>query len=344
MLAIKQRSLYITAFLLLLGSLFSCKHDIDLNDEDFTPRLALTYLGVSTLNEQRCYISETYTASRPRLIKDAKLEVFVNGELKQVVRQATKVSNKSSEGRRDFYSYAPSPFSRLSKNGAPEDYPYLIKNQFKLGDKVKFRASHPNYSNVAEAEFVVPNAPEEVAIEYSDKEDDLTDKVSRRRLQFKIRVKDVPNEPNYYRLKIAYKKDGSIIQMPKIDNKEDFILMKGEPKPSNDETSITIGDEYKNSYNVFSDQFFQDKEGTITVYCYPPDRACEIEVVVEGITPTLYKYLQVIDHIDNENPFVTPSLIPSNVKGGVGVVAVSIVNYQYTHPYEPPIDLSFLHP
>ncbi len=321
---------YMLALLLSASTLFSCENTIDLDDEDFTPRLALTYLG-STEGEaqQRFYISESFISQSPRIIKDAKLEVFVNGQLKETVTSSTFQKGSAS--------YPPSDYEKEQ----PHRYPYLIKKQFKAGDKLKFRVSHPNFNQPAEVTTVVSEAPnfnvemKEVVRVIKNSHSDYT----RELLQFNIKVQDLKNADNYYRLKIHYSDLlGQNVETPTIENREDFIMMKGQPQTDDDDISIDISENYRNNYNVFSDEFFKDKEGLITVYCRTPSRNARVEVTVESIDPTLYRYLQVIDNTDSDNPLVTPSVLPTNVKGGVGVVSVAgskTTRLTYIEPIRP---------
>ncbi len=309
----------VLALLLGASTLFSCENTIDLNDEDYTPRLALTYLG-STEGEaqQRVYISETYISRNPRLIKDAKLEVFVNDELKETITSSTFIKRSNLGGVHYI--------TTESEKKRPERNAYLITKQFKAGDKVLFRASHPNYPSPAEAEVIVPKAPK---FDVKTKEITKLIKTSgshykKELLKFTIKVQDIKNENNYYRLKIHYaNSSGEVFETPRIDNKEDYIMMKGEPRTDNEDLEIGISGDYKNNYNVFSDELFRDKEGTITVYCSVPHRDCKVLVSIEGINATLYRYLQVIDNTDYNNPLVTPTILPTNVKGGVGVISIA---------------------
>ncbi len=331
MLAFKETIKYTLALLLFAGTLFSCENTIDLDDEEFTPRLALTFLG-STEGEdqQRFYISESFISRNPRIIKDAKLEVFINDELKETVTSSTFRKASSS-------NYPPSAYQEEQ----PENYPYLIRSEFKAGDKLKFRISHPDFDDVAEASTVVAKAPnfkvemKEVVRGIKNSHSDYI----RELLQFNIKVQDIKNTDNYYRLKIHYSDLlGQNEEAPKIENTEDYIMMKGQPQTEDSDINIDFSESYRNNYNVFSDEFFKDKEGQISVYCRRPTRNSKVEVTVESINPTLYHYLQVIDNTELNNPFVTPSILPTNVSGGVGVVSVAgskIKTLSYTPKFNP---------
>ncbi len=325
--------------LLSASTFFSCENTIDLNDEDFTARLALTYLGsTGGENQQRFYISETYISREPRIIKDAKLEVFVNDELKQTITNSTFVEFPS---RSYDHMYTPSPSPSYRDNDQPENYPYLVNKLFKAGDKVLFRASHPKYQSTAEAQVIIPQNPK---FDFEIKEVNKIVKgwssnFTRKLLQFNIKVEDFKNEDNYYRLKIHYTNlSGNDVKTPHIENKEDYIMMKGQPQTDDRDVDVSLSNEYRNPHNVFSDELFKDKEGAITVYCNRPDETVEVQITIESINATLYRYFQVTDNSDSENPFVTPSLLPTNVKGGVGVISIagsSTKTYTYIKPIEP---------
>ncbi len=290
--------------LLSLSAIFaSCEKEIPLDDSNFKPRLYLYYLGSEAgSSKQKFYISEVYTGRKPRIIKDAKLEVFVNNQLKQSVLAPKGVSENDPNCCEE-----------------PRRHPYIIRNDFKVGDKVKFRVSHPNYPK-SEAEITIAKAPE---FSFAIKEMDEGAKWNKG-LQFKIKVQDIPNERNFYRLKIYHSSDRGRVLDNGVHYKEDYILMKGQPQADTKNNDFDFSwNQYENRYLVFSDELFKDKDGVITVYTNRYEE-CIVYVTVEGIDEATFRYLQAMDNLaDDDNPLVTPSIVPTNVVGGVGLVSIA---------------------
>ncbi len=157
---------------------------------------------------------------------------------------------------------------------------------------------------------------------------------------------------------------------------QDFILMDGNPKAtSSDESDLDIFGEgtATNDYLVFSDALFSGSEATLNIKVdewslsgkvfvqpasrvpgryesgsYEPASYIEIHVQLEGLTADAYHYYRSVGVVassdyDEENPFVTPVKVYSNVRGGTGIFAISSTSSsltlrceaveEYSYPY-----------
>lgn len=134
---------------------------------------------------------------------------------------------------------------------------------------------------------------------------------------------------------------------------KDFVLMDGSPLVSEELGDIgdLWGTKRSNKYMVFDDRLFSDQEVDIRVDVpsdvvddpheqgkrYKVDSGgqvqifsferTEISVWLETITREAYYYYKALgminsDDYSDENPFVTPVSIPSNVKGGTGIFGI----------------------
>ncbi len=308
MLQMKYTLKYILS-ILLSASLLSCENTIELTDDDFEPRLSLTFLGSDGgESTQRFFVSEVYRGEDVRLIEDAKIELYVNEKLSQTITKSSPLDLKNESSR-------------------PENNPYMIKRDFKAGDKLRFVVSHPDYPK-AEANVIIPQRP----IFTAEIKDVVRESCSasntylpEEQLQIRVKLKDVPNQEDYYRLKIHLKTPLEAKGLETtIAYKEDLILMEGKPESKKEKKKVPIFSEsYENEFLVFSDKLFKDKEGEITVYTFRP-KLCKVYVTIEHLERKSYRYLQAITKLSEEsNPFVTPTVFPTNVKGGVGIVSVA---------------------
>lgn len=328
----------------------SCENDMPIVQNEKFERLVMNaFIDVDSTNNV-LYLNLTGVDSTMD-VKDAHIEVRVNGELKE-----TEVA--------------------LSRN----EYP--VKMQFHQGDVVRIDAYTNDNKYHAWIEETVPHPVGAVNVDtahiYKKFYNNSTaggGAGTGNIWQYKVSFKDNSGGANYYRLymkrfikqeiiskfptewrpKMVYKVDTVICHIPDYGSDymcyEDPIMMDGH--------SISAGgdDDFgeflptlqytENIYGVFNDNRFNGKSCALTVYdnllSYPPYKhsvdeeaqteqttICSIDemFLIQSITESEYYYLKALnlyqssDYQDNDD-LSGPIKFPSNVHGGTGMVGFS---------------------
>lgn len=255
---------------------------------------------------------------------------------------------------------------------------YSFKAEIKPGDKVLISATD-GVSLSAQADVTVPKAPDIVSMEmipnvkhstsgsvfdlgggsyYEPEPPEGAPYAYSAWHEIKLTLRDFPSEDSFYRLSFYLETtitepDGTIRRF------ENGLWMDTDSEPVfSAQTSSSGGlidelvDSY-NTYNVFSDAIFQDKEYSLKFfiqennlinyriftgeYFYDPQKNSyeyyilpegatytnEIVAAVYSITKDQYYYLKALDLNENFGIlFSEPVSIPSNVTGGLGFVTV----------------------
>lgn len=176
------------------------------------------------------------------------------------------------------------------------------------------------------------------------------------RAVFKIDIRDLSPDRNYFRLRIIHKYDYSLyrrnpegemvlvaeekgsVDLP-LSHDSDPVLHDGKMGGSLDERFFD--DAFSNRYSIFSDRLFPGGTCTLTasldanrLYSFHVgevyDRirvSHQAEIRLETIPLATFDYLVALDRLESGRApnasLVEPAVLPSNVTGGTGFVSVS---------------------
>ncbi|MFR9543430.1 MAG: DUF4249 domain-containing protein [Rikenellaceae bacterium] len=211
---------------------------------------------------------------------------------------------------------------------------YTFDAEINEGDKIVFRSSSDQYGEVV-AEDIVPSKIEIINVETSWFQVDYIDY-----LRTNITIDDIKGEDNFYRVVIRTKQEYSQPEYESFWGDKEILT---DQEPLFSEIPITIMDDGESlSYRIFSDGAFKDGSYTLNLYFqewklqptnFPPfdggipddvvpeyDGEHFIEVEIQTISESLYRYLHSLELQDNQDYTMTPIEIYSNVAGGYGVV------------------------
>ena len=180
-------------------------------------------------------------------------------------------------------------------------------------------------------------------------------------VQFKVTIKDLSQERNYFRLRIVhiyhasvYRRDssGEMVLISENDGIEDLALSNEmDPILKNGKLGGSIDEKFfditaPNLYSVFSDRLFSGDECTLSV-SVDENKLYSIkvgdlydkisirhkaEIRLETITLQTYDYLVALDQMESGQSdsfsLLEPAVLPSNVIGGTGFVSVSTPDIQ----------------
>lgn len=318
-------------FLLVILSLcLSCTNEIafDLSNEPAT--LIVNALLFSDESENKITLALT-GYKRVAYITDARVDIVVNGELKESITKPT--------------------YHQKEPNSSPGDY--ITHLHFAPGDRVKIEATTSDKKHHAWAEVIVP-AP--VYMEQIDTTTSIINTAfneSLKYIHFKLTFLDDTTKKNYYRVEVervqtvfaVSKRTGCdttlIIKTSEtLLHNEDIVLTDGKPTPIN---GSSIFDSPENRYGVFDDsRIHANYTMSISAQYFPYWQEIyygvheqlkevkkvdmKLDISLHGITESEYFYLRALNFIDseiNDSPFAEPIKLPSNVSGGIGVVGVS---------------------
>ncbi len=211
---------------------------------------------------------------------------------------------------------------------------YTFTAEINEGDKIAFLSNSDNYGEVF-AQDVVPGKAEITDIETSWFQVDYNG-----HLRTNITINDIKGEDNFYRVVIRTKKEYPQQEYESFWEDKDIFT---DQEPLFSEIPITIMDDSESlSYRIFSDGAFKDGDYTLNLYFQenklhatnmppydgeiPEDFVPEydgehfIEVEIQTISESLYRYLHSLELQDNQDYTMTPIEIFSNVAGGYGIV------------------------
>lgn len=115
---------------------------------------------------------------------------------------------------------------------------------------------------------------------------------------FQVTFKDLPGQPNFYRIEAYYSDSSSW---------------------NNTIYNYSVFWENDNGYNLYSDINFEDKQiKSLRASVYSDNT---ITFMVHHLSRDYYLYHQSIENFQGESPFSEPVLVYSNIKNGLGVFA-----------------------
>lgn len=338
---------FIIIALTVLGTAFaSCQKDIEIKHVGNECELSLNAALLAGASDQEVYVAASYH-DKVRGVKSAHLDCYVNGVLAA-----------SSDSLVDAYS---------SIRGQVMKIPFNV--EFSPGDNVRIEVTADGMGASAES-----SAPEPGRIVSADTTEIVKIANGRRKVleRLKIRLQDVPDVKNFYRIETFVKfrvtrtfigKDDDrhvedetvhtgIIKV-KADNTMDPVLYSGSQSGFNWNYDPDDRDFYENEYNLFTDASFRDKEYVMTLLTgdfryiydfqnyYTPDfRISEKRTLVIRLSTMdsdMYSYYNACMFDDSWQSYedYLPSIpYPDNVSGGNGLVgAVAVYDYEMELPF-----------
>lgn len=315
-------------FILFATLLFaSCENELPFNLKENPPKLVINALLNADSLTNTLYLNLTGRESTTH-VKDATIEVRVNGKLTESLRPLPAQTDNDSQCR------------------------FKLTSRFNPRDIVRIDAFTDDGEHHAWAEVTVPKRLERII-----NIDTLTVPVTQNGytqnfLRYRITFKDHSNENNFYRLivdkqitatRYNEEKDEWITQTYhdyQFIVREDIVLTDGQPSTGDDE-NIGLFDTARNVYGVFDNTRFRNDSYTMTVYNTTnfsgySGYADNIQVVIRlsSITETEFYYLKALNLIDSDaydETFNEPIKFPSNVHGGTGLLGVSTEVSQTIH-------------
>lgn len=316
-----------TVFLLILA-LSSCENEIPYNIGNQEPLLIMNAMLEAGKGENFVYLDISHT-HKTTPVKEGSVQLYINGKLAEEAEVVMRDNNWP-------YTENPTPKFRLTSLFTP-------------GDVLRLEATAENGKYHASAEVTVPQPLPEIKVDTCLANIKVSGTYNIHR-QFNISLKDPAGQTNYYRLSIQYDntvtgtnlsgRDSTayIHTEAELINSEDAILTDGRPgstdSDANDNSDI-FGNNITNRYNVFSDKRFSGSSCTLKVYSYLYERytaydfqgkatlSSTINVRLLNLTEAGYRYLKALNTLKDEDydeTLMEPVTLPTNVKGGLGIV------------------------
>lgn len=305
-----------------------CEHELDYYMGEQEPRLTMNALLEAGATENRVFLSLS-GKSVIKPVRQATLKLYLNGVCRETVEGGY---------RHQWDEEA----QRLS---------CLLKTVLSPEDVVRLEVSAEQGKYQASAEVIMPSAPAVI-----EQVDTMVTKLWTGNsefdaIQYKIRIRDLPDERNYYRLIIQngiyYAErppEGWIpSEVQTIYDQEEFVLSQGHHQTSGDEDYNPFQTNIPNIYQVFTDTYFEDRDYTLNVYTgYRPaddywydwdQHICGYaRIRLLQITEEEYRYLRALtflqsDDLENMEMLMEPVIVPSNVENGLGFVGASSEQY-----------------
>ena len=326
-------------FFLPLSTLFfallcaSCENEITYKVGNQEPQLIMNAMLETDKAENFVYLDISHTHHTVP-VTEGTVTLYINGKLAETAEKVPRNEH--------YYGYA----SQSSKT-APR---YRLTSRLTPGDVLRLEALAENGKYYATAEVTVPQPLKEIQVDTCLSVIKSKGSYSMHR-QFNVSLQDPAGQPNYYRLSIQYDNILSgtnlegrdsiahICTEAELINREDVILTDGRPSSTDSEDSDNgdlFGNYIDNKYNVFSDSRFAGGSCTLKVYSPLYDNNVGYGFVSFTLSPTIhvrllslnetgYRYLRILNTLedtDYDETLMEPAIIPTNVKGGLGMVDV----------------------
>ncbi|MFT4168777.1 MAG: DUF4249 domain-containing protein [Dysgonomonas sp.] len=324
---------YFIYIALILTTFVSCENDIPFNANNNTPKLIINTLLDSSKKENEIILAIT-GRDKTSNVKDAVIDIYVNGILKEHITQPTK--NTTSKG---YSSY----ITRISF--VPQD---IIR--------IDVKANGGEYFAWAEASAPHPIAIENIEIdEYTKQASDWGS--SGQYVKAQTTFTDNRQGINYYRIAMNFdfevetvspydQKDTLIFQTVVSDLivDEDLVLTDGQPSVSNNDIYTPVYNEYgvfdnsriNGTYTMTTSMQvpyyyagITDSWYNMSYYESLKKVKAKVRVKLMSISKDQYMYLKALNIYDSEDYddyFNLPVKFPSNINGGTGIFGISTVN------------------
>ena len=313
----------------MLFGLSACENELELDTKTASKQLSVNGFINADSTVNRLLVSFT-GIDHPTIVTDATLKVSVNGNLRETVRELPAGSEQ-----------------------------YIIHGRFNPGDHVCIEVSTPDNNYQASIEETVPqpiDKIERISTEFV-KDVSYVDEYEMARVDnlYKISLsfQDNGERSDYYRLTLAGYQTTKYIQYSTLHRTEttyryfarnmgssyiatgDPIIMEGRVYTPSTDMGFASPNNVMNRLGVFNDLLFNGKECSISIYSklYPfnrisdPDIKTSLDLVatISSYTSAAYYYLKAVNlkkstYYDDYNDLTGPIKMPSNVKGGTGLV------------------------
>lgn len=288
--------------ILSLGLIYSgCEKDIAYNSDDYSTKMILNSMIDSRQDTHFIKISESvfvYSDQKPELISNPNLEVKVND----------------------------SPVEITHDHNLKKSSYYKFEASLNPGDKIEVSGYSQAHGNVKGVD-VIPQKPHIVAVtpEWFIGETD-----ERSYLRTKIKIKDIADETNFYRIVIHHK---TIFEESRPEEK-DWISSEVyvDQEILFEDVLGTLGETNTNLFNIFSDELLQGREYTLNVYIQK-DRFLSlntkhyIKAEIHSLSENLYRYLRSLELASSADNFSEPVKLFSNIEGGFGVLGTYTIDH-----------------
>ena len=318
------------------------KYEYDLTDGKIT---ILGQLSTSD-TDHTLFLSMSYP-DRIDSLPGAEVNCYVNGTL----HKASQIP-WGYEEQIDWMTLEPVLVPRRERYSR-----YMFQADFKPGDKVRVEASKGDLS--AWAEVIVPQPGILVSVDtatvvksYVYQDIDGSETYDQEYVEFTARLRDVEGTDSYFTMdadrtvvtRLSSEGDGhneTIIEGPERMDYETFHDQILEDGYSSGMGSMLEDIMPVNSMHCFSDRMFRDGEATVHFYIpsyyfngfyfyYDADKA-EVDrafrLSFRSIDRGFYNYLRAMNNLlcygFDVSPIIEPTMLPSNVNGGMGMVSVS---------------------
>ena len=342
-----MKAFYLLQAFLLTLILASCEKEIPYRIGDQTPQLIMNAMLETDRPENLVYLNLSHTHYTTQ-VTEGTVTLYINGRQAETAQVALQEST--------------------NHNGQPQTASQCrLNSQFSPGDVLRLEAVAENGKYRAWAEVTVPYPLKEIQVDTCLTTIKSQGAYSPHR-RFDISLQDPAGQPNYYRLSIQYDNTVTGTNLAGRDstahihteasliNREDVILTDGRPTSTDQEDSDNgdmFGNYIDNRYNVFPDSRFQGTGCTLKVYSYLYERyipydfrgkatlSSTIKVRLLSLTETGYRYLRILNTLEDDDydeTLMEAAVVPSNVKGGLGLVDACSATIAYIKLPDKEID------
>ncbi len=290
----------LSTFLLLIVCFYGCSEDsfskiveFDIEDED--QKLVVISELITEVGDNHIVISKTtgVTSSSNRrfpYVVDADLQI-VTPDVGNLQAEFVEVIDNTD------------PDNDVAGLYIIQDYTFLPSETYTL------QVKHPDFEDLSST-ITTTSRPDVEVIEFRN------NRLSEYQTEefYTIRINDNPDEENHYRFDLF---------QTTFENGKDTI--RNRESIWFDSNELVEGD-----INLLSDVSFQNKSKTITLQAFDfiteNTQIIKREVVVTSFNKELADYLQSVELLqqNENNPFVEPSILYTNIENGLGVFAIGI--------------------
>ena len=151
--------------------------------------------------------------------------------------------------------------------------------------------------------------------------------ISEQRILVNLKLRDLPSVKNYYRMTLYSNDpsdgDGKKLRPTNLDISLDPALGGGSQGEAN--TALMDFTGQPNSFALFDDTLFQDKEYTLHLAYEPEKRWFPYYLYVYSISYSQFHYLKALEYTFQDPYFYEPVSMPSNIEGGIGFISLDAV-------------------
>ncbi len=262
---------------------------IEVEIDEFPPGYAVTCLWTNESKVQQGYISKTVGILKPVIPLSDKVDFFLTSNLNRNWNVQTQ----------DGIDY----------NGSPISAGEILSIRVKINGTTDLESTQTMPDSIKIIEASLKQANTSIGSDF-DKPDIV-----------KIKIKDNPNEKNYYGFNVLYivEENGSI---------DTLMNSIGSSDPAFD---IDFS-----SFALFKDELFNGKEYTLSLEVFPSRWGSTQNVVgliieAHHFSRDAYLYLSSLarSYYSDGNPFAEPIIVHQNIKNGYGIFGLANVNKYY---------------